>query len=382
MDDQRPRGIRLSRKQRLNWLRLIRSNNVGPATFRDLITNCGSAEQAIDMLPELSRRGGARKSIQVASVEEAEAEMELISNFGARLIGIGEPEYPHALRQIDGAPPLLTVKGNIELTQRVSVGIVGSRNASISGNKFTAKIAKDLGNTGYVITSGLARGIDASAHLASLETGTIAALAGGIDRPYPPENIDLYHRICHGDGLAITEMKFGWKPIARDFPRRNRLIAGVSMGLLVVEAAKRSGSLITARNAGEFGRLVFAVPGSPFDPRCGGTNALLKDGAILTTETSDILSALAPLSNIGSNASSSGSQNIIEETGENNIVPPDEDTRARIIDAMGATPVEIDDIIRHTGCSAQIVYMVLLELDLAGRLQRHAGGFVSYIFDT
>lgn len=378
MDGNRPRGIRLTEKQRLNWLRLIRSNNVGPATFRDLITNCGSAEKAIDMLPELSRRGGSRKSIKIASIQEAEAEIEMISNFGARLIGIGEPEYPAALRQIDGAPPLLTVKGNIELTQRLSVGIVGSRNASISGNKFTSKIAHDLGNAGYVITSGLARGIDASAHIASIETGTIAALAGGIDRPYPPENIDLYHRICNGDGLAITEMKFGWKPIARDFPRRNRLIAGVSMGLLVVEAAMRSGSLITARNAGDFGRLVFAVPGSPFDPRSGGTNALLKDGAILTTETSDILHALAPLSNDQDNAPS-----IIEEAEDNNVdfAPPDEDARSLIIDAMGATPVEIDDIIRHTGCTAQIIYMVLLELDLAGSLQRHPGGLVSFIFD-
>lgn len=331
------------------------------------------------MLPELTRRGGSRKSIEIASIQDAEVEMEAISKFGARLIGIGEPEYPTALRQIDGAPPLLTVKGNIELTQRVSVGIVGSRNASISGNKFASRIAKDLGNAGYVITSGLARGIDASAHIASLETGTIAALAGGIDRPYPPENIDLYHRICNGDGLAITEMKFGWKPIARDFPRRNRLIAGVSMGLLVVEAAMRSGSLITARNAGDFGRLVFAVPGSPFDPRSGGTNALLKDGAILTTETSDILHALAPLTNIQSNT-----PNIIEETDGNNadLTPPDEDARGLIIDAMGATPVEIDDIIRHTGCAAQTVYMVLLELDLAGRLQRHPGGLVSFIFDT
>lgn len=379
MHSEHPRGIRLTEKQRLNWLRLIRSNNVGPATFRELITNCGSAERAIDMLPELSRRGGSRKKIEIASIQDAEAEMEMISKFGARLIGIGEPEYPAALRQIDGAPPLLTVKGNLELTQRLSVGIVGSRNASISGNKFTSRVATELGNAGYVIISGLARGIDASAHIASLETGTIAALAGGIDRPYPPENIDLYHRICNGDGLAITEMRFGWKPIARDFPRRNRLIAGVSMGLLVVEAAIRSGSLITARNAGDFGRLVFAVPGSPFDPRSGGTNALLKDGAILTTETSDILHALAPLIDIQKNV-----PNIIEETGGGNadFTPADEDARGLIIDAMGATPVEIDDIIRHTGCAAQIVYMVLLELDLAGRLQRHPGGLVSFIFET
>lgn len=387
MIDQPSRGIKLTERQKLSWLRLIRSDNIGPATFRELINNCGSAERAIEMLPELSKRGGSRRKIRIASSAEIELELEKIEKFGARLVGIGEPEYPRALRQIDGAPPLLTVKGNIDLTTPPSVGIVGSRNASITGNKFAANLATDIVKAGYTVISGLARGIDAAAHRASLfasqqissHAGTIAALAGGIDKPYPPENLGLYNEICDGKGLAITEMPFGWKPIARDFPRRNRLIAGVSLGLVVVEAAQRSGSLISARRASDFGRLVFAVPGSPLDPRAGGTNELLKEGAILTTSATDILEALAPVSQIDQI-----NYNIIEEKEDDvsEFDPPDENARSIIINAMGATPVEIDDIIRHTGYPAQTVYLILLELDLAGRLQRHSGGFVSLILET
>lgn len=369
-------GIALSERQRIAWLRLIRSDNVGPATFRDLINHFGSAETALEMLPELSRRGGSTRAIRVASVAEAEKELRAAHRFGARFIGIGEPDYPPALRQIDGAPPLLAAKGNFSIGTVPSLGIVGSRNASISGTKFAAMIARDAGRAGYSIISGLARGIDTAAHRASLDTGTVAALAGGLDQPYPPENIGLLEEITEGNGLAISEMPFGWEPRARDFPRRNRLIAGVSLGLAVVEAASRSGSLITARYAADFGRLVFAVPGSPLDPRCHGTNGLLKDGAIVTTEAQDILQALAPLSRIDLFTPPQA-----EEPGEHDTgpmaPPPNEDDRMRITDALGPTPVEIDDIIRHTGFSASAVYLVLLELDLAGRLHRHPGGLVS-----
>ena len=369
-------GIALSERQRIAWLRLIRSDNVGPATFRDLINHFGSAETALEMLPELSRRGGSTRAIRVASIVEAEKELAAAHRFAARFIGIGEPDYPPALRQIDGAPPLLAVKGNVAVGTVPSLGIVGSRNASISGTKFAAMIARDVGRAGYSIISGLARGIDTAAHRASLETGTIAALAGGLDQPYPPENIGLLDEITEGNGLAISEMPFGWEPRARDFPRRNRLIAGVSLGLAVVEAASRSGSLITARYAADFGRLVFAVPGSPLDPRCHGTNGLLKDGAIVTTEAQDILQALAPLSRIDLFSPPQA-----EEPGERDTgpmaPPPNENDRAQITDALGPTPVEIDDIIRHTGLSASAVYLVLLELDLAGRLHRHPGGLVS-----
>ncbi|WP_275790700.1 DNA-processing protein DprA [Pararhizobium gei] len=369
-------GIALTERQRIAWLRLIRSDNVGPVTFRDLINHFGSAETALEMLPELSRRGGSTRAIRVASLAEAEKELAAAHRFGARFLGIGEPDYPPALRQIDGAPPLLAVKGKLSVATLPSLGVVGSRNASISGAKFAAMISRDVGRAGYSIISGLARGIDTAAHRASLDTGTIAALAGGLDQPYPPENIGLLEEITDGNGLAISEMPFGWEPRARDFPRRNRLIAGVSLGLAVVEAATRSGSLITARYAADFGRLVFAVPGSPLDPRCQGTDALLKDGAIVTTEAQDILQALAPISRVDLFTLTQAEEPDHREVGPM-AAPPNKDDRATITDALGPSPVEIDDIIRHTGFSASAVYLVLLELDLAGRLHRHPGGLVS-----
>ncbi|CDZ27732.1 DNA-processing protein DprA [Neorhizobium galegae] len=366
-------GIALTDRQRIAWLRLIRSDNVGPATFRDLINHCGSAENALAMLPELSARGGATRAIRIAGVQEAERELEAAHRFGARFVGIGEPDYPPALRQIEGAPPLLAMKGDLSAATRPSVGVVGSRNASISGAKFAAMIARDCGRAGYTVTSGLARGVDTAAHRASLETGTIAVLAGGLDQPYPPENVPLLDEITEGAGLAVSEMPFGWEPRARDFPRRNRLISGISLGVVVVEAAERSGSLITARMATDFGRLVFAVPGSPLDPRCHGTNGLLKQGAIVTTGSADVIEALAPLSQLDLFSGS-----VVEEPKKfSDILPPNDDDRAIIVSALGPTPVEVDDIIRHTELPASSVYLILLELDLAGRLHRHVGGLVS-----
>ncbi|WP_417407562.1 DNA-processing protein DprA [Hoeflea sp.] len=377
--DEGRRGVPLTDRQRLSWLRLIRSDNVGPATFRDLINHFGSAETAIEQLPELSRRGGSARAIRVASIDEAERELEAAHQFGAVFIGIGEPDYPPALRRIDGAPPLIAAIGDLALATRTSVGIVGARNASISGAKMAARMARDLGAAGYVTVSGFARGIDIAAHRASMDSGTIAAMAGGLDQPYPPENIELYTEICAGNGLAVSEMPMGWEPRARDFPRRNRLIAGIGLGLVVIEAAQRSGSLITARRAADFGRLVFAVPGSPLDPRAAGTNGLLKDGAILTTESRDVIEALAPSSRLFPD-----DEPLFEEPnngGDEPFVEPPEDDRNRVIEALGPSPAEIDDIIRHTGVAAQTVYLVLIELDLAGRLHRHPGGMVSLAFD-
>ncbi len=371
------KGIALTDRQRIAWLRLIRSDNVGPATFRDLINHFGTAEAALDALPELSRRGGSSRSIRIATVADAEREIDIARRFGARFIGIGEPDYPPALRQIDAAPPLLAVKGDLAVATLPAVGIVGSRNASISGAKFAAMMAREIGNSGYGIVSGLARGIDAAAHRASVETGTIAAMAGGLDQPYPPENIDLLRAICDGRGLAVSEMPFGWEPRARDFPRRNRLIAGIALGIVVIEAAARSGSLITARLAGEFGRLVFAVPGSPLDPRCEGTNGLLKDGATVTTRALDVLQALAPISEVDLFTQPEADEPFDDGAERMLAPPPNEDERMTIVQALGPTPVEIDDIIRHTSLPASTVYLVLLELDLAGRLERHTGGFVS-----
>ncbi|MBD9622692.1 DNA-protecting protein DprA [Ensifer sp. ENS06] len=368
-------GVALTERQKISWLRLIRSDNVGPIAFRDLINHFGTAENALDALPELSRRGGTRQTYRVASVSEVERELEAARRHGAVFVGIGEAAYPSALRQIDGAPPLLAIKGDLSAAARPSLGIVGSRNASVSGAKFAAMIACDAGRAGYVVTSGLARGIDTAAHRASLDTGTIAALAGGLDRPYPPENVGLLEEITAGRGLAISEMPFGWEPRARDFPRRNRLIAGISLGVAIVEAAHRSGSLITARYAADFGRLVFAVPGSPLDPRCHGTNDLLKQGAIVTTGPDDVIEALAPLSQLELPL-----PGVREPDGQARAGVPasaSDGDRAAVSTALGPTPVEIDDIVRHTGLSPAQVYLLLLELDLAGRLDRHAGGLVS-----
>ncbi|MGF6157669.1 DNA processing protein [Ensifer sp. KUDG1] len=366
-------GVALTERQKISWLRLIRSDNVGPIAFRDLINHFGTAENALDALPELSRRGGTKHSYRVASIAEAERELEAARRHGAIFVGIGEAAYPSALRQIDGAPPLLAMKGDLSAAARPSLGIVGSRNASVSGAKFAAMIARDAGRAGYVVTSGLARGIDTAAHRASLDTGTIAALAGGLDKPYPPENIGLLEDITSGRGLAISEMPFGWEPRARDFPRRNRLIAGISLGVAIVEAAHRSGSLITARYAADFGRLVFAVPGSPLDPRCHGTNDLLKQGAIVTTGPEDVIEALAPLSQLELPLPGA------REPDGQTVAPANasDSDRAAVGTALGPTPVEIDDIVRHTGLSPAQVYLLLLELDLAGRLHRHPGGLVS-----
>ncbi|MGF6252966.1 DNA-processing protein DprA [Ensifer sp. LBL] len=366
-------GLALTERQKISWLRLIRSDNVGPIAFRDLINHFGTAENALDALPELSRRGGTKHSYRVASIAEAERELEAARRHGAIFVGIGEAAYPSALRQIDGAPPLIAMKGDLSAAARPSLGIVGSRNASVSGAKFAAMIARDAGRAGYVVTSGLARGIDTAAHRASLDTGTIAALAGGLDKPYPPENIGLLEDITSGRGLAISEMPFGWEPRARDFPRRNRLIAGISLGVAIVEAAHRSGSLITARYAADFGRLVFAVPGSPLDPRCHGTNDLLKQGAIVTTGPEDVIEALAPLSQLELPLPGA------REPDGQTVAPANasDSDRAAVGTALGPTPVEIDDIVRHTGLSPAQVYLLLLELDLAGRLHRHPGGLVS-----
>ncbi len=369
-------GPRLSDRQRLAWLRLIRTPNVGPATFRDLINRYGSAENAIGMLPELMLNGGAMHRVRIPSPQEAEAEMDAAARFGARFVCIGEPDYPAILKTIDHPPPLLAVKGETAAFRLPAVSIVGARNASLAGVKLARSFASELGREGYCIASGLARGIDTAAHQGSLSTGTVAVLAGGLDMPHPPENTDLLHDIVEHGGAVVSEMPFGWQPRAQDFPRRNRIVAGLGLGLLVVEAAKRSGSLISARLAGEMGRLVFAVPGSPLDPRAAGTNGLLKDGAILTTEPADVLQALAPLAGFG--AAPPGK---LEEPPDFSATePPGEDERARVVETLGPVPVEIDEIIRHTGLHPAQVFMVLLELDLAGRLERHAGGHVSLVF--
>ena len=376
-DTQAGKPVRfvLSDRQRTAWLRLYRSSHVGPATFRDLIAHCGSAELALEMLPDLSRRGGNLKSVRILGHGEAEAELEAVERHGARIVGFGEPDYPPMLRLTENAPPLVTIKGDADIFRRNGVGMVGARNASLSGIRMTQSLGRDLGAAGYAVISGLARGIDRAAHEAALETGTVAVLAGGIDQPYPPENEALLASIEAGAGASITDMPFGWEPRARDFPRRNRIIAALSLGLVVVEAAMRSGSLITARLANELGRLVFAVPGSPLDPRAQGTNMLLKNGAIVTTAAEDVISGLAPLD--GGMVPPPPVQHSLFEPEHTMSLPPGDDQREAILELLGPSPVEIDEIIAHTGIAPSKVFLAVLELDLAGRIERHSGNRVS-----
>ena len=372
--EQRP-GVRLSDEQRLAWLRLIRSENIGPVTFRELINHFGSASAALDAVPSLAERGGRR--IRIFALHDAERELAAVEAAGARLVALGEPDYPIWLRSVDGAPPLLTVRGSAACLGRPTVAIVGARNASIAGRKFAMQLALGLGEHDLVVASGLARGIDAAAHEAALAGGTVAVLAGGLDHIYPPENEGLAERILAAGGAQISEMPMGWEPRARDFPRRNRIVSGISLGVVIVEAAQASGSLITARLAGEQGRLVFAVPGSPLDPRAAGANRLIKEGAHMVTGVEDIVAEIAPML---------GRERMVppeigETEGDDAARPLDaEDSdRAKIVAALGPTPVIVDDVIRFTGLRPAIVHLVLIELDLAGRLERHGGQRVSLI---
>lgn len=365
--------VELTDEQRLDWLRLIRSQNVGPRTFRALINHFGGARAAIEALPALARRGGGGGAPQICSRAEAERETDAARKMGAAFVAIGEADYPRRLQMIDDAPPLLAVRGNRGALALPAVAIVGSRNASAAGLKITQRLAHGIGAAGFATVSGLARGIDAAAHRASVDTGTIAVLAGGQDRLYPPEHAQLVEDILP-NGIVLSEMPFGWEPRARDFPRRNRLISGLSLGVVIVEAAKRSGSLITARLALEQGREVFAVPGSPLDPRAEGTNGLLKQGATPVTEAADIVSVLQPIIGIEPAREPEG---VGGEPAEQ--VEPAADERARILGLLSPVPTSIDDLIRLSETSPRVVRVVLLELEIAGRLERHGGGLVSLI---
>lgn len=367
-------GAMLSERQKLAWLRLVRSDNIGPATFRALINHFGSAQAAIDGLPDLSRRGGGARAVRVASAAEAEDEMEATLRAGAAFVAMGEPHYPPWLRHADAPPPLISVRGDTRRLTSPSISIVGARNASVAGRKMAAMLANGFGKADFAVVSGLARGIDSAAHEAALSTGTIAVFAGGIDRIYPPENESLFQRILDADGCGISEMRLGWEPRARDFPRRNRIIAALSLATVVVEAAERSGSLITARFALEQNREVFAVPGSPLDPRAAGSNNLIKQGARMVTDANDVLDAVTPLLASPREAQPTAfSAPVADESpGE-----PAETERDLVLEALGPTPVEIDEVIRFTALPARTIQVVLLELDLAGRIERHAGQRVS-----
>lgn len=381
--------MELTQNQRLQWLRLIRSENVGAQTFRLLIERFGSAENALEALPDLARKGGKR-AIRVARLADVEKEMALAEKTGARFIAISEPDYPALLAQIDSPPPLIAVKGNVEALNRRTVAIVGSRNASAVGVRLATLFAKALGKNGFSITSGFARGIDAAAHKASLATGTIAVMAGGIDHIYPPEHQQLYKEIMDQQGVFVSEMPMGWEPRAKDFPRRNRLIAGIALGLLVVEASLRSGSLISARYAADSGRLVFAIPGSPLDPRAAGTNRLIKDGASLVENADDIVELLTPLApeirpdmeaDLFNEKYCMNEEELLPLICDGTRAEEDDDLssseRMRLYSSLSVTPVHLETLSISADIPIPKLYLGLMELDLAGRLIRHNGGLVS-----
>jgi DNA processing protein len=350
--------VRLSEEQRLDWLRLIRTDNIGPRTFRDLVNHYG----------------GASAPARICSREDAETELKA-ARARRRLRRARRAGLSAAAADGRRCATIARVRGKLAVLARPLVAIVGSRNASAAGVKFAERLARDLGAAGFGIVSGLARGIDAAAHRASLATGTIAVLAGGHDRVYPAEHSDLLEAIL-AEGAAVSEMPLAWEPRPRDFPRRNRLISGLSVGVVIVEAARRSGSLITARLAGEQGREVFAVPGSPLDPRAEGTNGLLKQGATLVTEAADVIAVLEPILGRGFDLPA---QEPTPDVPGPLDVEPGEDERARITGLLGPTLVSIDDLVRLSRTSPAIVRTVLLELEIAGRLERHGGALVSLI---
>ena len=363
----------ISDNERLARLRLIRSENIGPATYHALLRRFGTAQAALPEVSGLAAKGGKRR-IQLCEAGAAEAELAKLARFGARLICHDEPDFSPALRSADGSPPLLSVMGDAGRLTLPGVAIVGSRNASAAGARLTRMFAAELGHAGYVVTSGLARGIDTVAHEAALASGTVGVFAGGLDRPYPPQNKPLMRRIVDEGGCLVTEMPFGWEPRAVDFPRRNRIVVGLSLAVLVVEASLRSGSLISARLGGELGRLVFAVPGSPLEPRSAGTNALLKDGAHIATETADLLQALQPMSRRTETRA-----NPVEDGDDSEQGEADAGDRERILRSLGVAPVTLDDLLLHSGVAPSAVHLTLLELELAGRLDRDSGGRISLL---
>lgn len=368
----------ISDAERLDWIRLIRTENVGPVTFRRLLGQYGSVRAALAALPDLARRGGRVKPLTIPAKAAAEKELAAVRRGGGAMLCACEPEYPDALAAIDDAPPVLTCRGHLGLLQRPCLAIVGARNASLNARKFTENLARELGRPehGLVVVSGLARGVDTAAHRGALAGGTVAVMAGGVDVVYPEENQGLYQDVV-AQGLAVAESPLGVEPQARHFPRRNRIISGLSLGVLVVEAALRSGSLITARMALEQGREVMAVPGSPQDPRCNGSNDLIRQGAGLVENAADVVRLLA------------GARKPLMREQQLGLFdnappcPPDERdvelARDLVLEALGPAPVSVDELVRGCQLSVPVTHAVLLELDLAGRLERQPGNRVCLI---
>jgi DNA processing protein len=362
----------LNDAERRAWIRLARTESIGPSTFAALIERFRDPRAALDAAPRLARSGGGQLGMPTDA--EAAREIEMAAALSGRIIASVEPEFPAGLAAMEPPPPLILVLGNSAVLAREMVAVVGARNASGQGIKFARRMAEDLGTAGLVVASGLARGIDAAAHQGALATGTVAVMGGGADVVYPPENQALYDSIRR-DGAIVSELPLGTAPLARHFPRRNRIVSGLSRGVVVVEAAERSGSLITANFALEQGREVFAVPGSPMDPRAKGTNRLIRDGATLTESAEDVLRVLGPI--LGKR---------FQEIPESEIALPPEPmsereedrVRALVEEKLSPVPVEVDELIRQTGAPASAVLTILLELELAGRIAREAGGRVAW----
>lgn len=385
----------LSDGERLDWLRLIRTENVGPLTFHRLLVRYGSAAAALEALPELVRRGGRPQGMWLYSRQAAERELAAVDRAGARLVGCCEKDYPPLLAHIEDAPPLICMVGEPRILRRTLIAVVGTRNASINGRRLASSLAADFGAAGSIVVSGLARGIDTAAHGAALQTGTVAVVAGGVDVVYPPENRKLHDEIAER-GVVVSEMPLGLQPQGRHFPRRNRLISGLSRGVVVVEAALRSGSLITARFALEQGREVFAVPGSPLDPRARGANDLIRQGASLTESAADVLRALGeqqgrvvrprlsqpPLEvdlTRPDTVSAAGAASAPAAAPDSSAVSQLAAARMAIAQALSPAPATVDEIIRSCQLSHAVVTTVLLEWELAGRLERQAGNRVALV---
>jgi DNA processing protein len=355
-----------------NKLRLIRSPNIGPVTYRQLMSRFSSAAAALDALPDLAARGGKGKFV-VANASDIEREISTAVKVGARYVFLGDAAYPPLLAQLDNAPPVFTYRGNLEFASQNSVAMVGARNASAGACRFARSLALELGREGLIVVSGLARGIDTAAHVGALSSGTIAVIGGGIDITYPPENSALQDEVAE-KGLLIAEQPPGIEPRARHFPYRNRIIAGLAQGTVVIEAAPRSGSLITARLAAEAGREVMAVPGSPLDPRARGCNQLIREGATLVQDAAEIVELIRPLDKRAVKKNAPAFFDVMNK--EPTDLYAKDDDRQRIINLLGMSHVSVDELVRQSGSHASAVQMVLLELELAGRLERGAGARV------
>lgn len=359
-----------SQEEAFARIRLLRSPNIGPVSYRQLLRRFGTAQAALEALPGLAARGGV--AYQPAAPEWVAKEIGAVRAAGARYLFHDSPDYPGLLAQLDSAPPILTCRGDITLARRPCVAIVGARNASAAAVKLARQFAADLAGAGIVVVSGLARGIDGAAHLAALDGGTIGVIASGIDITYPPEHQALQEDVAQR-GLLLAEQPPGTEPLARHFPSRNRIIAGLAAGTVVVEAAPKSGSLITARLAAEGGREVMAVPGSPLEPRSQGCNELIREGAVLVQSAADVIELISGFDGVLRSSLREAAASFEPRTDEL------ADRPAEISTLLTTAPVAVDELIRQSGESAAAVQLALLELELAGRLVRHAAGRVSLL---